>query len=103
MDANNVAVLLLLDLSAAFDTVDHKILIDRLEKWAGLSDSVLAWFQSYLTGRQIFVSLGAYVSETHVLNVVFLKEAFSAQFCFHYICSHLETLLTITMSITILC
>lgn len=60
-----MAVLFLLDLSAAFDTVDHKILIDRLGNWVGLSNCVLAWFQSYLSDGQFFVSLGDHVSETH--------------------------------------
>ena len=58
MDTNNVAVLLLLDLSAAFDTTNHEILIDRLEKWVGLSDRVLAWFLSYLTGAKVFCQPG---------------------------------------------
>ena len=39
---NNVSVLILLDLTTAFDTVDHNILIDCLENWIGLSGMTLS-------------------------------------------------------------
>ena len=51
IDKGDLAVLALLDLSAAFDTVDHKTLLRRLETSYGLGGSVLRWFRSYLTGR----------------------------------------------------
>ena len=63
-DWNIVAVLFLLDLSAAFDTIDHGILINQLEKWEGLSGAVLDWFHSYLSERKSFLSLGDFVSQT---------------------------------------
>ena len=62
-DSGRITVLVLLDLSAAFDTVDHNILLDRLENWLGLSGSVLNWFESYVKGRDYFVSVGNYTSE----------------------------------------
>jgi hypothetical protein len=43
--------LVLLDLSAAFDTVTHNILFDRMEKEIGLKGSALTWLKSYFTGR----------------------------------------------------
>ena len=49
-DAKQLSVLVLLDLlRAAFDTVDHDVLLDRLERWVGLSGPVLNWFRTYLT------------------------------------------------------
>ena len=62
-DTGNISVLVLLDLSAAFDTVDHSILLHRLEKWVGLSDTLLHWFRSYLQDRDYFVSIGNFVSQ----------------------------------------
>ena len=51
LDSGNLAVLLLLDLSAAFDSVDHDTLLTRLQRSYGFTDTVLQWFKSYLTGR----------------------------------------------------
>ena len=50
------------DLSAAFDTVDHCLLIEVLQKIAGLGGSVISWCQSYLESRTCQVTVGAAVS-----------------------------------------
>ena len=51
MDDGKISVLVLLDLSAAFDTTDHKILLHRLHNVFGFGDTVLSWFQSYLENQ----------------------------------------------------
>ena len=55
LDSGNLALLTLLDLSAAFDSVDHATLIKRLETSYGLCGSTLRWIRSYLTGRTQYV------------------------------------------------
>ena len=50
-DEGKGTVLMLLDLSAAFDTVDHNILLKILEREVGITGNALKWFKSYLQGR----------------------------------------------------
>jgi len=54
-DSGQMSALCLLDLTAAFDTVDHELLISRLERQFGLRGVVLEWFRSYLSGRTFHV------------------------------------------------
>ena len=52
----------MLNLSAAFDTVDHEILLRRLRTTFNINDSVLQWLKSYLTGRSVRVCVdGVYL------------------------------------------
>ena len=56
LDSGNLAMLSLLDLSAAFDTVDHDTLLRRLQTSYGFDDIVIKWFISYLSGRVQYVN-----------------------------------------------
>ena len=52
MDNGKVTALTLLYLSAAFDTIDHATLLERLHVHFGISGAVLQWFKSYISNRQ---------------------------------------------------
>ena len=58
MDAGKVTALTLLNLSTAFDTIDHSILLRRLDEWFGDTGKALDWFKSYLTRRYERIKLG---------------------------------------------
>ena len=54
-DAGNLNILILLDLSAAFDTINHSILLTRLETTFNITGTALSWFTSYLSDRNQFI------------------------------------------------
>ena len=66
-DSGNVSLLNLLDLSAAFDTIDHSIL-QRLEITFGVSGTALEWFKSYLSNRHQAVVIKGKKSSDHLLK-----------------------------------
>ena len=57
LDKGKSVILLLLDLKAAFDTVNHSMLITRLATRFGIGGKALAWFKSYLSSRSQFVRI----------------------------------------------
>ena len=57
MEQQKVTALVTVDLSAAFDTVDHDILLNVLNKYYGITGTALKWFESYLRPRGLQVSI----------------------------------------------
>ena len=51
LDRRHGVILILLDMSAAFDTVDHNVLVTRLEQRFGVTGCAIAWIKSYLSDR----------------------------------------------------
>jgi len=60
---------LTLDLSAAFDTVDHWLLLDRLRLKFGVTEIPLRWLQSYLEGQTQFIKMGQHKSHSTDVDV----------------------------------
>ncbi len=52
LDQNKAVLLVCLDLNAAFIMIDHKMLINRLENWVGITGTGLSWYCSFLTNRK---------------------------------------------------
>ncbi len=67
-DNGSAVALVLLDLSSAFDIVDHTILISQLENLVGIQDTVLKWFQSFLNNRKFSVCIGNHTSSAAHLS-----------------------------------
>ena len=57
MDSGRLTVAVFLDLSKAFDTVGHHLLLQKLTN-IGLADSTVQWFRSYLTNRSQITAVG---------------------------------------------
>eukprot|EP00112_Aurelia_sp_Birch-Aquarium-sp1_P014365 Seg3097.1 transcript_id=Seg3097.1/GoldUCD/mRNA.D3Y31 product="putative RNA-directed DNA polymerase from transposon X-element" pseudo=true protein_id=Seg3097.1/GoldUCD/D3Y31 len=68
MDNQQVSILILLDLSAAFDTVNHDVLLKRLKERCGVQGEALKWFESYLTDRFQMVKLKEITSKRVALH-----------------------------------
>ena len=68
IDNKKSVILLSLDLSAAFDTVDHSVLLSRLTSSYGLRGTFLPWFRSYLASRKQYVRVEGCTSSFRSLD-----------------------------------
>ena len=80
MDNGEVTLLVMFDMSAAFDIIDHNILIDTLMNDFGVVNNALRWFRSYLANRKQHVVLDRCISRE------FLKAAAWVLFYFYFTC-----------------
>ena len=68
MDTNMFSILVLLDFSKAFDSIDHKLLITKLDKLFGFDSSAVKLIKSYLCDRSQYVEFDKIKSETVMLS-----------------------------------
>ena len=69
LDASKCTVLVALDLSAAFDTINHNVLLNRLQYMYGIIGTAFKWFQSYIEQRNNQVCAGQSLSQKTASNV----------------------------------
>ena len=81
-DNQRVTLLDLLDLSAAFDCVDHHILLQRLESIFGVRGAALSWISSFLLGRTQIVCFGGQLSSIDLLACGVPQGWYSVRCCF---------------------
>ena len=86
-----MAVLILLDLSAAFDTLKHTVLLNRLQSRFGVRDDALTWIASYLSDREQYVVIGPHTSKPRPLATGVPKGLFSGQYSSRYTWLHWRT------------
>ena len=67
VDKGKEAVLVLLDYSAAFDTINHEVFLNRLAERYGITGCVLRWFTSYFQNRSQYISVNNTLSKPHTV------------------------------------
>ena len=69
-DDGKPTLLISLDMSGAFDTIDHSVLLKRLSCSFGVAGNGLSWIQSYLTGRTQSVRIGSHSSRPNPCSII---------------------------------
>ena len=83
-DDGKLSLLILLDSSAAFDLVDHSILLKRLKSTYGFDGLILEWFKNYLSDSSFNVRCSGTKSYFLTLQLVSHKDLFLDHCCFLY-------------------
>jgi hypothetical protein len=77
-----MVLLVMLDLTAAFDTIDHNTLIHRFNTLLGISGRPLDWFQSYLSNRSSSVTIEGKYSDNVSLDCGLPQGSIMGPLCF---------------------
>ena len=84
LDDQKAVLLLMLDLSAAFDTVDHETMLHRLRNDCGITGSAHMWYTSYFSNRSCIVLVSGSYSDTLYLDFGVPQGSVTGPLCFVY-------------------
>ena len=85
MDIEEITGLISVDIKKAFDSIDHKILLKKMQEQFGVRDLELRWFQSYLTNQTQVCVVDGHTSSAMEIIVGFHKDLFWDHLCSYYI------------------
>ena len=94
MEKQHITACTFLDLSAAFDTVDHELLLSILSNQFGIKDTALNWYDSYLRPRSFKVNINSAYSDTKDLTFSVPQGSASGANIFTAYCSSLGNIVT---------
>ena len=93
MERKEVTAVIVLDMSAAFDTVDHNLLLDILHNRYGIGDTALQWYQSYLRPQGMKVHTNDAYSSIRTLNYSVPQGSASGANLFTAYCAPIESVI----------
>ena len=99
MERKQVTAVIVLDMSAAFDTVDHDLLLDILHKRFGITETALQWYQSYLRPRGMRVCINEAYLSIRPLNYSVLQGSVSGANLFTAYCASIGSVIPDSITI----
>ena len=95
MENKKVTAVMAINLSTAFDTVDHGILIAVLRERFGITDTALSWFKSYLHPRYCKVNVGTNYSKNRELVYCVPQGSYTSPILFTVYASTIESVIAV--------
>ena len=93
MERKEITAMIVLDMSATFDTVDHDLLLDILHNRYGIVDTALQWYWSYLRPQGMKVFINNAYSSIRTLNFSVLQESASGANLFTAYCAPIKSVI----------
>ena len=88
MEMKQLSMIIAMDLSAAFDTVNHKILLKTFQNHYGICDRVLEWISSYPSPRWWYVTINNHCSDLKQPRCICSSGFMFRCIFFHNVCDH---------------